>query len=124
VRRPGRTSYGAWEAQLLIWGIDPAVGDPDEAGRLWRVVTDPDRGRKKSRTIRGPTSIRDRYRIRGWRINLWAAKLANRMARTVDGVIEGPMFWLTFNDARRLWADRDLHVMPDCDRIVVRSGAA
>ena len=125
VRRPGHTAYGVWEARLMIWGMAPNdLGDLDEAGRLWRVVLDENRGRKKSRSIRGPTSLRTRYRIGGWRINVWAARLANRMARTADGVIEGPVFWLTYNDARRLWADRDMHVTPHVDRIEVRSGAA
>lgn len=110
-RRPGRASLEAWEKQLHEWGINPArFDDPDEDGRPWEVTAES--GRKKTRTIRGPSSLRGRFGIEGWRINVFAAKIAVTMKRTVDGVQEGPFFWLTYNDARRLWADRDFVITP------------
>jgi hypothetical protein len=123
-RAPGRSSWQSWEAQLHRWGLCPnKIIDPDEDGRLWLVELADACHTKITRSIRGPTSLQ-RDAIPGFRIHVWPANIATTKARVRDGITEGPLFWLTFNDARRLWADRYMRVVPFVECITVRGFAA
>ncbi len=117
-RRKGRSRWQDWHAQLWRWGLNPnRVSDPDEDCRLWLVQLAHKGERKKARTLRGPTSLRRDHAIKGFRIRIFEGRLASTYRRLVDDVIEGPEFYLTFNDARRLWADRDVSIKPLCPHL-------
>lgn len=123
-RRKGRSRWQDWHARLYAWGLWPNhIREPDQDCRIWHVELAHAGQRKKARTLRGPTSLRRDHGIKGFRIRMFEGRLAGTYRRLVDDVIEGPEFYLTFNDARRLWADRDVTIRPLRDRIVVDTAA-
>lgn len=98
-----------WDRQVVTWGLprhQPGLV------RLWLVHVG----------VVGREKI-ERALPSGHRIRIFEGRVQARV-RISDGWEEGPEFWLDYEDAEALWRDKDVTILPLCDRIEIASGAA
>lgn len=101
---PARSGPDAWDRRLYAWGISPP-SDPGYVRRVWLIRIRPHLAEmgKIERTL--PS---------GRRIRVFAEGLAAMHASPHRGTVDGPRFYLTFEDAEMLWRDKHVSVQPAC----------
>ena len=103
--RPGRTTLGAWRAQLAAWGF--RRDQADHGIRLWAVLANDYAGGKTEARL---PSGRQLKAYEAGKHRAWA---------NPKQPAPGPAFWLTFRDARALWRDTHIDITPQCEQIAV-----
>lgn len=103
--RPGREPFSAWVLQLADWGL--RMNARPHERRLWRVLANAYSGEKTEVTL---PSGRQLKAYSAGKLRLWSHPTQPN---------PGPEFYLTFRDARALWRDTHLDLVPACDRIEV-----
>ena len=108
--RPGREPFSAWVLQLAAWGLRMDTR-PSER-RLWRVLANAHSGDKTEVTL--PSGRQLKAYSEG-KHRTWAHPTQPN---------PGPEFYLTFRDARALWRDTHLDLVPACDQAVLATASA
>lgn len=102
----------AFRDQMRTWLLPMRVRAFER--RLWRVTIRPALAEKRKIERTLPT---------GRRIRIFSEGLATDYAHHESGLVEGPLYHLTYLDAEALWRDKEIAVEPACDRIELKEGA-